>query len=163
VVWKTEKKFVPLGEIIRVMENEVREPAVAYLRTTNWQTQAIENIDLIAVSRKGISASQLNSLQQSTGLDNAQLARILQITTRTLQNKKGSDLHSISVSEKALKLSQLYQNGYATFGDKPRFKAWMRSPVLALNNKTPLSYLDTLFGFELVEQVLGRIAHGIIS
>ncbi len=152
-----------MWEIIRVMKNILNEPAVAYLRTTNWQTQSLENVDLIAVSRNGISAAQLEALQKSTGLENHHLARILQVTTRTLQNKKGSDKMSISVTEKALKLSRLYQNGYFTFGDKSNFKAWMRSPVLALNNKTPLSYLDTQFGFELVEQILGRIAHGIIS
>ena len=135
------------------MKNIVNEPAIAYLKSTDWQIQSLDNVDLIAVSRNGISANQLDALRVSTGLENHHLARILQVTTRTLQNKKGTDKISISVTEKALKLSRLYQNGYTTFGDKNNFKSWMRSPVLALNNQTPLSYLDTQFGFELVEQV----------
>jgi len=145
------------------MKNNLDEPTLAYLKTTDWQIESLDRVDLIAVSRNGISASQLNALRLSTGLENHHLATILQVTTRTLQNKKGSDKMGISVSEKALELSRLYLRGYAAFGDKDNFKAWMRSPVMALNNLTPLSYLDTQFGFELVEQVIGRISHGIVS
>ena len=70
---------------------------------------------------------------------------------------------SLSVTEKAMELSRLYLQGYEAFGDKNRFKNWMRLPVRALDNQTPISYLDTHFGFELVAQIIGRISHGIIS
>ena len=145
------------------MKTELNEPAIAYLKTTDWQTQILSGTDLIAVSRYGISANQLATLQSSTGLENNIFAKILQVTTRTLQNKTGNIKLGVAVSEKALKLSRLYLKGYHTFGDKDNFKTWMRSPVLALNNNTPLSYLDTQFGFELVEQMIGRISHGVIS
>lgn len=145
------------------MENEVNEPAIAYLKTTDWQSQILAPTDLIAFSRNGISASELEKLRVNIGLEHHHFAKILQVTTRTLQNKTGKDKLNISVTEKALKLSRLYQNGYLTFGDKDNFKSWMRSKVLALGNQTPLSFLDTQFGFELVEQIIGRISHGIIS
>ena len=141
----------------------VKEPAVVYLTANDWQTQSLDTQTLIGITRDGISAKQLDTLRQSTGLEVHHLARILQVTTRTLQNKKGHDRFSISVSEKALELSQLYLKGYQIVGSNERFKTWMRSPVAALNNQTPLSYLDTQFGFDLVGQILGRIAHGVLS
>jgi putative toxin-antitoxin system antitoxin component (TIGR02293 family) len=141
----------------------VNEPAVAYLTPNDWLYQPLDYHTLIGISRDGIKASQLEKLRISTGLEVQQLARILQVTSRTLQNKKGNDKFSISVSEKALELSQLYLRGYDVFGSPERFKSWMLSNVLALNNDTPLSYLDTQFGFDLVLQVLGRIEHGVFS
>ena len=73
------------------MKKKANEPALAYLLTTNWQNNILDYADLIAVSRNRISASQLEKLRLSTGLEIHHLAKILQITTRTLQNKKGDD------------------------------------------------------------------------
>jgi len=146
-----------------IKPSTVNEPAVAYLPKHDWHSQSLDNQTLIGISRNGITANQLEKLRLSIGLEIQEMAPILQVTTRTLQNKKGNDLFGISVSEKALELSQLYVQGYVVFGSQERFKSWMHSGVLALNNESPLSYLDTQFGFDLVHQIMGRIAHGVFS
>tara|TARA_R110002050_G_scaffold109799_1_gene221447 strand:+ start:198245 stop:198754 length:510 start_codon:yes stop_codon:yes gene_type:complete len=164
-----EIKYVPLGKVRGMVyddfikSGDVNEPAVAYLPKIDWQSQSLDNQTLIGITREGISANQLEKLRLSTGLEVQELAPILQVTTRTLQNKKNNDKFGVAVSEKALELSQLYLQGYVVFGSQDRFKSWMRSNVLALNNNTPLSYLDTQFGFSLVHQIMGRIAHGVFS
>lgn len=50
-----------------------------------------------------------------------------------------------------------------TFGDPTKADRWLRRPNRALQNRTPLSHLDTDDGARLVEAVLGRIAHGLFS
>jgi uncharacterized protein (DUF2384 family) len=39
----------------------------------------------------------------------------------------------------------------------------MKAEILFFNNEMPISFLDTIFGFELLEQELGRIEYGIFA
>ena len=38
---------------------------------------------------------------------------------------------------------------------------WLKSPKIALDNKTPLEYCDTEIGANEVKNLLGRIEHGV--
>jgi putative toxin-antitoxin system antitoxin component (TIGR02293 family) len=49
------------------------------------------------------------------------------------------------------------------FGSDEKAAHWFASPVRALGAKTPLSQMATKTGARRVEQVLGRIAHGVYS
>jgi putative toxin-antitoxin system antitoxin component (TIGR02293 family) len=40
---------------------------------------------------------------------------------------------------------------------------WLRRPNRALNGESPIHLLDTDVGARQVEDVLGRITHGIVS
>jgi len=118
---------------------------------------------LINLSRRGVSSAQLDSLRHKTGLDLQSFATVLQVSPRTLQKKSGSDNMGLSVSEKAIQLARLFAMGEDIFGSAGKFTKWLKSNIPALGNVTPLSLLDTHFGFELVEAALGRMAHGILS
>ena len=48
-------------------------------------------------------------------------------------------------------------------GDAHEADAWLREKNSMLHNKRPLDFLDTDSGSQLVENLLGRIAHGIPS
>jgi putative toxin-antitoxin system antitoxin component (TIGR02293 family) len=49
------------------------------------------------------------------------------------------------------------------FGGTEKAERWFASPVRALGARTPLSQIRTTAGMRRVEQVLGRIAHGVYS
>ena len=49
------------------------------------------------------------------------------------------------------------------FGSEEKAARWFASPVRALGAVTPLSQLSTKKGAQRVEQILGRIAHGVYS
>jgi uncharacterized protein (DUF2384 family) len=40
---------------------------------------------------------------------------------------------------------------------------WIRTPSIIFKGNTPLSLLDTSFGFDMVLTELGRIEHGIFA
>jgi putative toxin-antitoxin system antitoxin component (TIGR02293 family) len=42
-------------------------------------------------------------------------------------------------------------------------QSWMITPALGLDNQTPIALLTTQTGFELVDDFLTRIAHGVYS
>ena len=60
-------------------------------------------------------------------------------------------------------LKELYEYGYEVFGNKTKFHLWLERSCHALNNKTPISLLNTKEDVKIVRRILSRIEHGIIS
>lgn len=119
--------------------------------------------DFIQLSRDGIIKKALMNLSQQLSFSLSEIARILHISERTLQRYGDDEKLSADTSERAILLSQLYQHGTQVFGDLENFKEWMRTPLPAFNYQPPISLLDTTFGFQLIQDELGKIAHGIFA
>ncbi len=47
------------------------------------------------------------------------------------------------------------------FGSREKALRWLKTPVRSLGNQPPLSLLDTPEGIDRVNDVLGRVEHGI--
>jgi putative toxin-antitoxin system antitoxin component (TIGR02293 family) len=59
--------------------------------------------------------------------------------------------------------AQMVKLAREVFGSERKAERWFASPVRALGAVTPLSQMSTKAGMRRVEQVLGRIAHGVYS
>ena len=90
-----------------------------------------------------------------------ELASILHISERTLQRYEENEIIKTEYAEKAVELARLYIRGQEVFGSSDKFKLWMKAPSLVFNGETPISFLDTSAGFDMVFTELGRIEHGI--
>ena len=119
--------------------------------------------DLISKSRNGVAMRQIQKYMDTYNLTLKEMASILNISERTLQRYEPKDILSKDVSDRALHLQRLYERGAEVFGTLDNFKGWMKSSILIFNNEKPISFLDTIFGFELLEKELGRIEHGIFA
>jgi putative toxin-antitoxin system antitoxin component (TIGR02293 family) len=118
---------------------------------------------LINKSRNGMAMYQIENLMKRYDLTLKEMAAVLNISERTLQRYEDKDVLSKDASERALHLQRLYERGADVFGTLDKFKGWMKASILIFNNEQPISFLDTIFGFELLEQELGRIEHGIFA
>jgi putative toxin-antitoxin system antitoxin component (TIGR02293 family) len=118
---------------------------------------------LINRSRNGMAMYQIENLMKRYDLTLKEMASVLNISERTLQRYEDKDVLSKDASERALHLQRLYESGADVFGTLDNFCDWMKSPILIFSNEKPISFLDTIFGFELLEQELGRIEHGIFA
>lgn len=47
------------------------------------------------------------------------------------------------------------------FGDRTKALRWLRTPIPSLGDETPLAMLERTGGVRQVEDVLGRIEHGV--
>lgn len=47
------------------------------------------------------------------------------------------------------------------FGSQEEAEQWLERPAIGLDQRRPIDLLSTPAGVELVEEFLGRIAHGI--
>ena len=118
---------------------------------------------LISQSRNGINMRGIKRIMQRYDLSQKEMAVILNVSERTLQRYADDAILSKDSSERALHLQRLFERGKEVFGTADIFLQWMRTPNLIYKNHQPFSYLDTIFGFELLENELGRIEHGVLA
>lgn len=115
------------------------------------------------IVKGGISKSYLVKLKKNTDLDYDALAQALSVTRSTLINKKGGQKYSIPLSERIIALAELYSFGYEVFEDQDKFNAWMFHSNQALGGAIPFDFIDNIYGREEIQNLIGRIAHGVYS
>ncbi|TPN82215.1 type II RES/Xre toxin-antitoxin system antitoxin [Aquimarina algicola] len=133
------------------------------LRYLNIDTPLHNVYDFIELSRNGIDKKALLHLAKTIGFDLKELAHVLHVSERTIQRYDLNKKLGTEASSKALQLAKLYAKGENIFGDLARFKNWMSHPSTALAMKKPKELLDTTFGFQLLNEELVRIEHGIFA
>lgn len=121
------------------------------------------DFDLIALSRAGIKKSTLKSLAGYLDITMETLSRLLHSSYRNIQRKDDEELLDTLKSEKVLELAAFAQRGIEVIGSKESFAEWLQSPLTSLDNKTPLHFLDTSFGIQMVTKLLGRLEQGVYS
>ncbi|HEX4878171.1 MAG TPA: antitoxin Xre/MbcA/ParS toxin-binding domain-containing protein [Chitinophagaceae bacterium] len=161
------------GEYILQQEgiaSAVQEPAVKYksLNVILGGKQSVSqpvsgDFDLIALTREGIRKSSLKSLAAHLGITMEVMSRLLHSSHRNIQRKDENELLDTLKTEKVLELAAFAQRGIEVAGSKEAFIEWVHSPLVSLNNKTPLDYLDTSFGIQLLLKLMGRLEQGVYS
>ena len=49
------------------------------------------------------------------------------------------------------------------FGSSASFKQWLSASLIALGGKKPIEFINNDTGISLVDDLLGRIEHGVYS
>lgn len=120
-------------------------------------------LDLIELSRKGLSRAAVDLVAKKLSLTDREMARILNISERTFHRYTLDTQLDTSSTERLLKLMLLYQHGEEVFANLEDFKPWMRQSMRIFGDKSALDLLDTVTGFEWVDNVLSRIEFGTYS
>lgn len=163
---KKAKTYIVTEESLPAME----EAAVQYetLRVILGGNKFIKkslsgDFDLIALSRTGLKKSTLKSLAEHLGITMETMSGLLHSSYRNIQRKDDNDLLDTLKTEKVLELAAFTQRGIEVIGEKESFIEWLQSPLVSLGNKTPLHFLDTSFGIQMVTKLLGRLEQGVYS
>lgn len=165
VTIKKAKEYKPVEEVA-ILE----EPAVKYksLTVILGGKQSISqpvsgDFDLIALTREGIRKSSLKSLAAHLGISMELMSGLLHSSHRNIQRKDDGELLDTLKTEKVLELAAFAQRGIDVIGSKEAFIEWLHSPLVSLSNKNPLEFLDTSFGIQLLQKLLGRLEQGVYS
>ena len=83
---------------------------------------------------------------------------------RTLQRKR-SDKRPLSAdeSDRLARLARLLVRAEDVLGDEDKAITWLTTPNRALGGEPPVQLLDSDLGAVSVDQVLGRLEHGVFS
>jgi putative toxin-antitoxin system antitoxin component (TIGR02293 family) len=119
--------------------------------------------DTIGVLKKGLPVSSFEKLHKGIDISSSDLARITNIAIRTLQRRRKQGRFQTDESERLLRLGVLFDKAIEVLGSVDAARDWMKTPKKPLAGKTPLEYCDTEPGAREVEDLLGRIEHGVFS
>lgn len=106
--------------------------------------------------------AQLTQLASQLGVTLKELAPLLQLSQSTLHRLRRQTALTGPTAEWVELLRGIMQHGLRVYGgEESAFQDWLRYPLGELDGRTPLQTLTTIAGFTQVDDVLGRIEHGI--
>jgi putative toxin-antitoxin system antitoxin component (TIGR02293 family) len=114
--------------------------------------------------RTGFPYKAVLDFHKTSGLPLATIAHIIRIPQRTLNRRKAEGKLAPDESERLLRLSTLFDHAVALFeGDVAAARHWLTTPKKALAGQTPLDFADTEIGARQVEDLIGRLEHGVFT
>ena len=123
-----------------------------------------DTAQLIRQIERGFSFATLRTLESNSGLALSLLASIIGIPERTLARRKTAGRLAPDESERLLRISILFEKCVELFeGDVAAAANWLATPKKALHQETPLMHARTELGARQVEDLIGRLEHGVFS
>jgi len=121
-----------------------------------------ETAELHSRVREGLSYESFEQLRAVVDLPASRVAELLQIPARTLARRREAKRFEPEESDRLIRLSRLVGLTLQLFeGDLEDTRAWLTTPHTALANQTPLDFATTEIGAREVENLMGRLEHGI--
>jgi len=126
------------------------------------RTKGVVASGSLVVSRvkEGLPASAFDLLCQAFEVARERMCQIVQIPARTLARRT---VFKPEESERIVRLGRLFQRATEVLGSDAEARTWFRAPQSALGGVSPLDYADTEPGAREVEDLLGRLEHGVFA
>lgn len=119
---------------------------------------------LVEQARAGVNRGKVDEVARIVALTDKEMARILNLSERTLHRLRPDVRLDSNASERLLLLEGLIRHGLTVFDDRSDVLGrWLHIPLAELRRQAPVALLDTTTGFGMVHTVLGRIEHGIYA
>jgi putative toxin-antitoxin system antitoxin component (TIGR02293 family) len=126
--------------------------------------KAENTIQLAESIRRGLPYRAFERLQADMGVSSRQLSDMVAISPRTLARRKTERRLQPDESERLLRVSRIYDGAVSLFeGDEAAALGWMRAPAAALSGRKPIEFARTEVGGREVEDLIGRLEHGVFA
>lgn len=113
--------------------------------------------------RSGLKFAAVQNLQRSLDLPAEKLAGLLGMSRATFHRRKVQGRIARDESEKVLRYERLLARATDVFDNADDARSWLRAPQRALGGATPLDFAGSEMGSREVENLLGRLEHGVYS
>ena len=121
-------------------------------------------MDLVAKVEAGLPFRSLEALHDAAGLEWGELSDLVRIPLRTLARRRSAGRLQPEESDRLVRASRVFERAVDLFeGDAPAATRWLRTPQPGLGNRTPLDLASTDIGAREVEDLIGRLEHGVFS
>ncbi len=122
-----------------------------------------DNHAMVQRVEEGLPVMDVVKFSKQAGFTNDELAKLINIPTRTYARRvAGKARLTVTEGERATRLIRLFDIAKSLFGTDENTRGWFNAKIPALGWKTPLEYAQTEPGAREVENVIGRIEHGIV-
>lgn len=128
-----------------------------------FHKQLTSHMDVIEMSREGVTKGSLMAFVHLVDFSPDQFARMLPITLRTIQRYSSKQKFNPAVSEHIIQLVLLVGKGIEVFGSLKKFTSWFNTPSKALGGNAPSGLVSLKTGAQMVMDELGRIEYGVYA
>lgn len=112
--------------------------------------------------RRGLTYSAFERFQRNTELPSSLLSEVAQISARTLARRKEQGRLDPEESDRLVRASRIFARALELFeGEPEEARRWLTTPQPGLGRKVPLELAATDVGAREVENLIGRLEHGI--
>jgi putative toxin-antitoxin system antitoxin component (TIGR02293 family) len=113
--------------------------------------------------REGLPFAALDAVMRRYQVPREVMCAILHLSLRNLPRRKERKLLSPDESDRLYRLARIIAHANQVFEDADESAEWLRTPNTALGKQPPLDLLDTDIGVRQVDEILGRVEHGIVG
>lgn len=113
--------------------------------------------------RQGLPYRSFESVRERLRLSVPEAADVLHMPARTMARRRHARKLDPDESDRLYRVARVAGQAVAVFGAEEKATTWLQRPNRALNDELPIRLLDTDVGARQVEDILGRIEHGIVS
>lgn len=111
---------------------------------------------------KGVPARSFDDFVAVSGATSEHISNAIHMSVRSVQRrKKDNEPLPAPASERLVRLAELYARAEEVIGDADLAKQWMQTPRSVFDGKTPLELASSELGAREVEDLLGRLEHGV--
>lgn len=170
------------GHVVRIAGRGRKTPieiARGSLADLQWRTRELLGGDAVVgtadptdpfsaheIIAQGLPNKAVDRLADKlTVMEDQSFEQAIGISTRTLQRwaKSPSQKLSQEQSGRVWKFAELLAKATSVLGSLAEAEQWFERPAIGLNQQRPIDLLSTPAGVNLVEDHLGRLAHGVYT
>lgn len=130
--------------------------------TTLLGLPSLKTPELLKRVASGFPYGVFERFQANIELSIEALAALVQIKRRTLARRREEGRLTAEESDRLLRAARVFGRALALFeGDVDAARDWFATPAPALGNRTPRDLAATELGVREVENLLGRLEHGV--
>jgi putative toxin-antitoxin system antitoxin component (TIGR02293 family) len=116
------------------------------------------------VLEEGLPYTTIEQIQEKLGMSFDQVAGIMQVSARTLERRKAAGKLDSQESDRAIRLLRVFIHVCDLYGgDEKAARAWLKRENPALDGFKPEEMISSESGAVFVEDLLGRLEHGVFS
>ncbi len=110
----------------------------------------------------GFAYRAVERFRRNAGLSLQELGALVQITPRTLARRREEGRLTPEESDRLLRAARVFGKALELFeGEAEAARAWLSAPAPALGGRTPREVAATEVGAREVEDLAGRLEHGV--
>ena len=126
--------------------------------------RSFDTAALLKRLHEGLSYAAFDRLKRRLKVSTQELADAALITQRTLARRKRAGRMQPDESDRLVRLARVFSRAIDLYvGNVDSAQAWMMRPNRAFGGVSPFEMVKTDVGAREVENLIGRIEHGVIS
>jgi putative toxin-antitoxin system antitoxin component (TIGR02293 family) len=131
-----------------------------------WKKTPASMLEVHEAIERGFPSKSVRIVISNTkGISSKKLLKVFHISQRTVQRYGAAPDKPLNKEQsgRLWKFAEILNKASAVLGSEEAAERWLSSPAVALEQRLPMDLLTTQAGAEIVEQLLGRLEHGVYT